>query len=366
MRRVVLVTAHYFESKRKAGFHWLADAYWRDGWEVFFFTGYISWLSWLYRDYRFAYPIFQEAGKVRKIKERLASYVWLTPWHPAHLRSNFLNHIVGHWYWHYGDLPLGEIEPYLKDASLFIIDSTSVLLLFDRFKRLNPLARYVYRVSDDLRYCRMHPVASQAEESYAPRFDLVSVPSEALLRKFANLSTARLHPHGLNKDLFDRPYQNPYPHKVVNVVFVGTLLDLDFLERASRLFPEWCFHIVGPVSGLPERSNVIAYGELPFSQTIPYIKFADIGIWALNYETGREAGNNSLKIIQYTYCRLPIVVPEFLRSGRSNMFYYRAGDDASIRDAFLKAAKCDRTAISTTDIASWDDVARALSGIQNG
>jgi len=32
MKRVVLVSGHYFESRRRAGFHWLAEAYWRAGW----------------------------------------------------------------------------------------------------------------------------------------------------------------------------------------------------------------------------------------------------------------------------------------------------------------------------------------------
>src|SRR5262245_40502738 len=62
MKRVVLVTGHYLESKRKAGFHWLADAYWRAGWEVIFLTTAISWLSWLQRNYRMAYPILREAN----------------------------------------------------------------------------------------------------------------------------------------------------------------------------------------------------------------------------------------------------------------------------------------------------------------
>ena len=39
MKRAVLVTGHYWESRRKAGFHWIADALLRDGWEVLFKKG---------------------------------------------------------------------------------------------------------------------------------------------------------------------------------------------------------------------------------------------------------------------------------------------------------------------------------------
>jgi 2-beta-glucuronyltransferase len=86
MPRVLLITGHYLESRHKAGFHWLADAFWRSGWDVTFFTQSISWLSWLRRDSRFRYPIFKEANRLRRVRERLASYVWLTPFHPANLR----------------------------------------------------------------------------------------------------------------------------------------------------------------------------------------------------------------------------------------------------------------------------------------
>src|SRR2546430_1855357 len=75
MKRVMLITSHYLESQRKAGFHFLADAFWRAGWDVTFTTVSLSWLSWLRKDQRFQYPVRQEAKRLRQIKERLASYV---------------------------------------------------------------------------------------------------------------------------------------------------------------------------------------------------------------------------------------------------------------------------------------------------
>ncbi len=60
MKRVVLITGHYWNSKRKAGFHWLADAFLRQGWEVVFFTAPpapLSLLSVIRRDYRLDYPV---------------------------------------------------------------------------------------------------------------------------------------------------------------------------------------------------------------------------------------------------------------------------------------------------------------------
>jgi 2-beta-glucuronyltransferase len=84
---VVLVTGHYWHSKRRAGFHWLADAYHRLGWQVLFFTASVSWLSYLRRDHRTLYGSFwEQRNKLWQVGEDFYSYVWFTPFHPANLR----------------------------------------------------------------------------------------------------------------------------------------------------------------------------------------------------------------------------------------------------------------------------------------
>jgi len=76
-RRVALISGHYLGSKRRAGFHHLASAYWNLGWDVTFVTAAISHLSRLKGDYRFAYPVREEANRLVGVKERLTSYVLL-------------------------------------------------------------------------------------------------------------------------------------------------------------------------------------------------------------------------------------------------------------------------------------------------
>lgn len=364
MKKVLLVTGHYLESKRRAGFHWLADAYWRAGWEVIFFTGAISRLSRLRGDYRFAYPVRREANRVRWLCERLASFVWYTKWHPANLRSSLLNSLAAGLFARYGELPLGQAEPLIRDADLIIFESTPALLLFDRFKRINPDARYVYRASDDLRLLKNHPVVLQAEDRYAPRFDLVSAPCQSILRRFAHLPHAALHHHAPGREILDRdapsPYQGDWEAKAV---FTGqAMFDRDFLARAARLLPRWAFHIIGDIRRLPRGANVFAHGEMPFEELAPFIKHADVGLQTLVYKHGGECFTDSLKVIQYTYCRLPIVAPHFLRSERTNMFYYTPGDDESIRSAMQAAVQFDRSAIVPADIDTWDHVAEELAG----
>lgn len=370
MKRVILISEHYYESKRKAGFHFLAEAYWRAGWEVIFVTSYVSYLSLLRGESRFPKPLLRqirkEAKQLKPVRDRFCSYVWFTPWHPlnfGYFHLGFLNRLSNPWFKHYGSLALGDLEDLLADVTLFIFESTPGLMLFDRFKHAKPEARFVYRVSDDLRMLRRNPVVLEAEERNVPLFDLVSTPSEFLYQRFSHLPNASLQYHGIDKEAYDRPTDTPYRKAGPHCVFVGiSLLDLDFLERASRICPEFSFHILGPFTGLPKRDNVFIYGEIPFEETIPFVKHADVGLHTRSYMPGSESLTDSLKVHQYTYCQLSIVAPEFLKSSRAHMFYYKPGNDETILTALASALQFDRTTIKIDNIVSWDQLAQALAG----
>ena len=368
MKKAVLITGHYWKSKRRAGFHWLADAYERLGWEVLFFTAPLSWLSWLRRDYRLTYPeLWRERNQLVRVRTRLWSFIWFTPFHPANMRSSLLNRLSYPLFSRYSSLSLGEAEEFVKKADLFVFESTPGLLLFERLRRLNGSARFVYRVSDDLRLLRNHPVVLEAEAIALPSFDLVSVPSPYFKRLFLKHDNLKVHPHAIRKDVFDCDYPNPYIDKSgPHIVFVGiSYFDTKFLEIASRLFPAWTFHVIGPIPGLPQRPNIIAYGEMPFLETVPFIKYADVGLAAWSYRPGAESLSDSLKIIQYTYCQLPIVAPAFLKSERPNIIPYEPGNPDSIRRALESAVAMDRCLISREGIWSWEELATLLCGGTN-
>ena len=347
-------------AQTKAGFHWLADAFWRNGWDVTFFTESLSWISWLRRDHRFAYSL--RANRLCQVRERLASFVWLTRWHPMNLRLAILNRLTKPWFAQYGKLPLHGMEPSIGGADLIVFDSTHGLLLFERFKQLNKTARFVYRVSDDLQLTKNHPILLDTEKRIVPRFDLVSVPSPYMFKRFAHLPNAMLHKHALRKDLFDEAHPRPYEGSGPHVLFVGKAhFDHDFLRRAASLFPSWKFHIIGPIANLPPGANVIAYGELPFLDTVPYLQHADVGLQTLRYLPGAECFTDSLKMHQYTYCRLPIVAPRFLQNDRPHVFYYEPGDDASIGRALQAAVAYDRRQVPVHEVWTWDDMIEQLA-----
>lgn len=359
MKATVLLTTHVWNSKRRAGFHWIADSLWRKGWEVYFVTG-LSLIDKLKGDYRFQYLPAEGVNRVVREKERFYSYIWFHLWRPADLRSRFLNALTYPWFAQYGKLSLGGLEPIIQRADLLICESVMELMFFEEFKQLNPEARFVYRVSDDLHLANTHPVVLDAEGRIAPQFDLVSVPTQSIYQKFASLPNVRLHRHGVPVHLYDLDYENPYQGKSkISVVFVGNLrFDVDFLERASRLFPDVIFHIIGPISGLPSRDNVVAYGEMPYGDTIPYVKFATIG---LNPRTASSLADSN-KVMQYTYCKLPIVTSAINRSDKPHVFYYEFGDDESIKRAVEQALAFEHELVPSDQVPSWDDLTATLIG----
>lgn len=360
-RRVVLISYHYLGSERRAGFHWLADAFWRMGWDVTFVTAPISWISWLRRNERFRYPVRQEANQLRGAGIRLSSYVLFTRFHPVDLRLRLLNRLSTPLALRYERTPLAGLEERLGQSDLVVVESTAALLLLNRIRAVAPRARLVYRVSDPLELVGAPPAVQRWEMEVASRFDLISVPSEYLLRRFAGASNVRLHYHGVAREPYDRPVGSPYDGDV-NVCFTGNShFDADAVEAAARLLPHWRFHVIGRVRA-PRLPNVLSYGELPFEETVPFVKHADIGLQTRVHDRGAEALTDSLKVLQYTYCGLPVVAPDFLTTVRENVFYYSAAAPDSIGVALERARAYGRHPELRHGVPSWSDVARALAG----
>jgi len=364
VKNAVLITSHYLGSRRRAGFHFIADALRRGGWHVTFMTVGFSEVSRLKREHRFDYRADREAGRLITLAPGLDSYVWFTPFHPVNRLPAPIAWAATPVFARYGSLPLPNANGFIREADLFVFESTAGLMLVDRFRALNPQARLVYRVSDDLRALRAHSVVRDAEQRVLPQFDLVSVPSQAIFDILSPLSPkVRLQHHGIDKAAFDVPGPSPYGERnTTNAVFVGIAnLDREFLAVAAELHPGWRFHVFGPFAAMGPP-NIVSHGELPFGDTVPFIVHADVGLAAVTRIPNAEVLSDSLKVIQFTYARLPFVVPDFIRSARQNAIPYVPGDRQSIRGALEQAATFDRSTISRDGILSWDELAAALAG----
>ena len=355
-------------SPRRAGFHWLAESIWEQGWNVIFMTTGISHLSRLKR-HKGRLEMLKAAplNQVVWHKQHLASFTWYTPWHPVKFQSHVLNTLTEPFFQQYSKFPLYEMETYFKQADLVIFESTSGLMLFDRVQKLNPNARLVYRVSDDLRVINAHPCLLSIEQRIAPQFDLISLPSKHLRQIFPPMDSVVVHPQGIKPQLFDQPSRNPYAADGrINAVSVGTmLLDQEFFMYASHAFPQINFHIIGGMEPFLEASNVTFYGEMSFGETIPYLQWADLGlaIYRTNPNAAAYLSQSSNKMIQYTYCQLPIVAPYFVCEDRPHAFAYYPDRPETIFQAIQEALKYDRTLIWIKDIPSWSHLGASISGV---
>jgi len=363
-KKVSLFTGHYWGSKRKAGFHWLALEFIDMGYEVLFFTAPVSYMLKVKGHYQFEFPIQEEKGKLIEKAPQLYSFVHFTPWHVANLRFKFFNWLSKPVFRNYQQFKFIQAEEFIKHSSAIIFESTPGLLLFDKVKRMNPKAKFIYRVSDDLRMLKVHPNLIHYEKTILDEFDLVSVPSQYIQETLFSIernANIQLQYHGIDKRSFDQCHSTPYPAGSTNLVFIGNnYFDHTFLEVAADLKPEWTFHIIGPIDNLRSRQNVVAHGEVPFDQLIAYVKFANIGLHTLKYFPGAESFTDSLKIHQYTYCKLPIIAPAFLSTQRGNMYYYEAPNKDSIESALNRAINYQANEINNLLVSSWKELANAL------
>ena len=360
VRRVLLLSGHYLGSKRRAGFHHLASAYWSLGWDVTFVTAAISGLSRLRGDYRFAYPVREEANRLVPVRERLTSYVLMTRTHPGNLRFGLANRLSAPWFARYAQVPLGSLEQRLPEADLVVFEGTAALLVVDRIGELAPSARLVYRASDDLRALGVHPLILEAEARAIPRFDLVSASTPQIAEALAVYGPVEVHPPGVDKSAFDRPTESPYGEGSA-AVFAGVspLFDYESLGTAAELAPHVAFHVIGPPPR-PMPANVVFHPELPFEQVVPYVQHATFGL--LLFPPGYASLGQGNKVAQYSYCRLPIVAPARLEGDRPNLCFFDPGNAESLRRALEEAERMPHSTAFADGVMSAEELAAVLAG----
>ncbi|UZP66662.1 hypothetical protein N1030_13740 [Desulfovibrio mangrovi] len=359
--KIVFLSHHYYFSNARAGFHHLAEALHASGHTVVFATTGISWLSYLRRDPRVCNrSFFQDRNTIREVKDGFLSYVHFTALHPHSLVFPFLNRITHRFFDAYAYADLGLLLPHIEEADCIIYESSPSLFLFEKCKQIAPSAKHVYRVSDDIRVLRStHPRLIEIESTISPMFDLVSVPCQCLADKFPHKSNVKLQKHGIVEELFSGATSSPYTTDK-NCVFVGNAyLDEVFVEAASAECSDVNFHIIGNFRPRVSSANVHYHGEMPFAKTIPWIKFADVGLQTLAISHGRDISSftDTNKVRQYSYCGLPIVAPQELQIQREGVFYYDRHAPASCSAAVRSALSVSRTPAFGGDVQTWREVA---------
>ena len=366
MTRVLIVTGQHFATQpRKVDLHFMAEALNARGIRVDFLTMRLSLVSRLISDERWAFAKTRATNEWTEITPLLGEFIWVSAVHPISLGKPLFDLMSTPLAKVYGRRIPRAVKAELPEYTHILVESGISILTIPEIRRLAPSAQIIYHAADRLSTIGAHPAAHAALRESIGAVDLVHIMADAIRGDIpAGAPTIHL-PHGISRATFDRITENPYAGGQ-NAVSVGDMLfDADAIHALATSFPDWTFHLFGRLAHLEAPlPNVVAHGERPFDDVAAYIKFADIGI--APYRPKEDAdylSQSSLKMIQYSYCRLPIVAPRFAAAGRPHVLAYEPGDAESIRAAFGAATGFDRSTIDTSGVLSWEEKTARLFGL---
>jgi 2-beta-glucuronyltransferase len=358
MNRVLIVTAQHFATQpRKVDLHFMAEALNARGIAVDFLSMRLSLLSRMVSDERWAFARTRPLNRWTELSPLMREYVWMSAVHPIATGKAWINEATTPLARLYGRRIPEAVKSQLGTYSHILVESGISVLAIPELRRLAPRAMLIYHAADRLSTIGAHPAAHAVLRDHIGAVDLVHVMADAIRGDIPHGAPVRYLAHGINKRAFDAVTHNPYPTPK-NAVSVGDMLfDGDAIAKMAGAFPDWTFHLFGRRAQLgASLANVVVHGERPFDDIIGFIKFADIGIAPYRPKPDADyLSQSSLKMIQYSYCRLPIVAPNFAAAGRRHVLAYDPASPDSIRAAFAAATTFDRNSINSSDVLDWDE-----------
>ena len=217
----------------------------------------------------------------------------------------------------------------------------------------------IYLASDDLSTIGCSESLSRALDRSAASFAYAVLPSKRLAQAIPASMTKAYVPHGFDKEAFlpasELPFSSP-----INAVSVGSMLfDANFFRTACAEFPNVTFHIIGGGRNSSDlaAANLVVLPEMPFSETVRYIRHASVGIAAY---TANDApyylSDTSMKLWQYQYVGLNSVCPFFACGEIPGRFGYDPDNTASIVAALDRAFGAARFEPDHSLFLDWSDV----------
>ncbi|MCW6511596.1 GumK N-terminal domain-containing glycosyltransferase [Lichenifustis flavocetrariae] len=349
-RFVIISGYHDYRSKRKANLHFIADELARRG-SIFFLSLRFSFLTRFKEDPR--HDLWNRANRVETVNG-VTAYLWRTPVHafglPRRLalaeRALFALFARG--------LP-GPAQEAVSRADVVFIESGIAVIYLPLLRRLNPAAQIVYLASDSLGAINQAETIKSAFQRHAPLVDSARLPSPYLRSDVPSSIPCHFVPHGIEKERFAAIGPSPYRPGTCNAVSVGSMLfDPEVFASAGPMFPHVTFHVIGSGHAGPSVGNVIYHPEMPFNDTLPFIKHAHFAIAPYGEGVAPYLTHTSMKLMQYAFLGVPAVCPEIVAGGDRGRFGYRRGDESSLRMAIEAALRAPRG--QSLPQLDWSDV----------
>jgi 2-beta-glucuronyltransferase len=354
--KVLIFSEHDYRTARRANLQPIADALVKLGHDVTFISVRYSLLSTIKGDSREGIR-----ANTPETCNGIECYLWRPIIHPFN-PGRLLAPVTVPLYRLYPRLPNEFIDRAVREAASVIVESGLGAILLRRIRTLNAKTKLIYYASDDLGMIGAHPVVQLILEQSGKLVDHVCIASPRMADKF-RWSADRLYfvPHGINPADFAGASASPYSERL-NAVSVGpSLFDPGFFAAATPLFPDVHFHVIGCGVKLQPRENLHVYGDMPFRDTLGYIKNATFGVAPYRPAGGSDyICDTSMKLMQYDYVGIPAVCANFAVGDHANRFGYLPGDARSIQAAINAAIAAKDCVRPKRQFFTWDDVARRV------
>nr|WP_298094577.1 polysaccharide biosynthesis protein GumK [uncultured Shinella sp.] len=360
-RKIVILSSHVFlEGFRKASIHFVARCWAATGNEVFFTTVGHSALSSLKQKSRLQALRREQNNRYIQVAPGLSAGAYLPPLHAFSTAKPLVNALVKPLFALYGRHLPAFVRDKIEAADLVVIESGTPVVFLDLVRRLNPRAKLLYFCRDLLRSVGAAPYLREVEERGIGLFDSVCVPSRRLGEMLPSGGKVHFVPQGIEGAVFDCAEISPYPEGSRNAVAVGDMLfDQVSIDAMAAAAPEVTFHLFGIRWRGDAPANVRLHGEQSFETLAAYIRHADIGLAPYRVNSSEVyLAESSLKLLQYGYCRLPVLLPDIIPVSRGNEITYSLDGPNDWRAVIDTALAWPHREDYRDGILTWDDVAR--------
>ena len=362
--RILIGTAHFFAPiYRDAGMHRFAKSLAAKGHHVDFVTFGQSWLKQRTKvETRRYVQSANTAVRDGTNPQGIHAHIHQELFHPlsGSPRAERLTRPFERLYGH-------RLDRWTRDAAsqadVIILECGYAPYYFDEIRRRNPSARMIAFYNDRLDLVGFRHETLAMNDRVMPRFDMVRTNAEALLAYLPQGANGRYVPQGVDKEKIRFDLPSPYLPGTRNIVSVGNMLFDDPAVReiaASATSHGADIHVIGAAMADPP-ANVIVHGELPFERTLPYIVHADVGLAPYRPVKGADyLVQSSLKIQQYSYCGLPVLLASQLGIDGENFILYDRTSLNSVAEAITSAFAMGRSSHYGRHVRDWNEVGDIL------
>jgi 2-beta-glucuronyltransferase len=360
--RFLIGTAHFFAPiYRDAGMHRFAKSLAAKGHSVDFVTFGQSWLKQSTKvETRRYVASAEEAARGGKNPFNIRAHVHRELFHPLS-GSPRAERLTRPFERLYGRRLDSWTRAAAQAADVVILECGYAPYYLDTLKRLNPRARYIAFYNDRLDLVGFRQETLARNDREMPRFDMVRTNAEALLAYLPKGANGRYVPQGVDKEKIRFDLPSPFTAGTRNVVSVGNMLfDAAAVREVAAAKQDIHVHVIGAEMVDPP-ANVTVHGELPFERTLPFIVHADVGLAPYRPVEGADyLVQSSLKIQQYSYCGLPILLAHQLGIDGENFVLYDRDRPGDVARAVAQALAMGKSRDYGRHVRGWDEVGDIL------